>query len=262
MVKASAVRIGQVNVPKAADILASQLRTMIVEGVFPPGTQLPSERVLMEESGLSRTSVRDALRTLEAEGLITTHLGRFGGSMVTRPQRNIVARQVELFVRTHGIQLSSLLECRVAIEPTLARLAARNHSASQLEEMTALHEKFVASVDEIRAYKAINHDWHLSVCRASGNEALIALMEAISIPVREAMDYQHVTTAELRRLVVKAHASILDAIRNRAEDQAERRMLRHVTGYRDIAIGEERDFWKAQAAGQKAARIPSDRPAG
>ncbi|WP_232419292.1 FCD domain-containing protein [Paracoccus sp. N5] len=262
MVKAAATRIGRVNVPRAADILASQLRTMIVQGIFPAGTQLPTERVLVEKSGLSRTSVRDALRILEAEGLIRTRAGRFDGSTVTRPQRNIVARQVELFVRTHGIQLSSLLECRVALEPTLARLAARNHTAGQLEEMTALHEKFVASVDDVRAYKAINLDWHLSVCRASGNEALIALMEAISTPVREAMDYQHVTTAELRRVVVKAHASILDAIRNRAEDQAERRMLRHVAGYRDIAIGEELDFQKARAAGQKAARVPSDRPAG
>ena len=228
-------KISPIVVPKASDILASQLRQMIVQGRLAPGSFLPTERALVTESGLSRTSVRDALRVLESEGLISTKVGRSGGSVVTLPGREAVARSVELFVRTHGIRLESLLECRVAVEPTLARLAARNRTDDQLAEMTALHEQFVASVDDVVRYKALNLDWHLSVARASGNEPLIALMEAIAMPIRDAMDYREVTTPELRAMAVKAHTVILQAIRDRDEDAAFKRMDRHVSGYRDIA---------------------------
>lgn len=231
----STAQITQIVVPKASDILASQLRQLIVQGKFTPGTFLPTERELVVESALSRTSVRDALRVLESEGLITTKVGRSGGSMVTLPGRAAVARSVELFVRTHGIRLESLLECRVAVEPTLARLAARNRTRAELDEITEIHEQFVASVDVVPNYKSINLDWHLAIARASGNEPLVALMEAVSMPIRDAMDYQHVTTPELRAGAVKAHTVILKAIREQDEDAAFKRMERHVSAYRDIA---------------------------
>lgn len=227
-----------ISVPKAADILAAQLRRMIVDGVMPPGTYLPNERKLVAESGLSRTSVRDALRTLEAEGLISTRVGRSGGSMVTRPQRDMLARSLELFVRTHEIRLEPLLECRVAIEPTLARLAARERTPAQLAEMEALHVRFAGSGEDVREYKSVNLEWHLAIARASGNEALIALMEAVAQPVRDAMDYANVTTPERRAVAIRAHGTILEAIREQDGAKAERRMLRHVIAYRDIAIDE------------------------
>ena len=229
-------KIAPITVPKAADILANQLRDMIVSGNLSPGTYLPTERQLVSESGLSRTSVRDALRVLESEGLITTKVGRSGGSVVTLPGREAVARSVEMFVRTHGIRLESLLECRVAVEPTLAGLAARNRTPEQLAEIEALHEEFCDAVDDVPRYKAVNLDWHLAVARASGNEPLMALMEAIARPVRDAMDYQHVTTPELRRTAVAAHTKILEAIRNQDQAAAFRRMNAHVAGYRDIAV--------------------------
>ena len=227
--------IRPVVVPKAADVLAERLRTLIVQGHFSPGDMLPTERDLVVEAGLSRTSVRDALRVLESEGLITTKAGRAGGSIVTLPGRDSVARSVEQFVRAHGIRLASLLECRVAVEPTMARLAATNRTEDQLEEMTEIHQRFVASVDDVADYKRINIDWHLAVARASGNEPLTALMEAIATPIRDAQEYQHVTTADLRATAVKAHTVILKAIADQDGGAAFRRMERHVSGYRDVA---------------------------
>ena len=227
--------IAPVVIPKAADVLAARLRDLIVQGHFAPGDFLPTERELVAEAALSRTSVRDALRILETDGLITTKVGRAGGSMVTLPGRASVARSVELFVRTHGIQLEALLECRVAVEPTLARLAARRRTAAQLAEMSAIHEAFVASLDDVPLYKKINLDWHLAIARASGNQPLTAMLEAIAMPIRDAMDYQHVTTPDLRAIAVKAHTVILKAIAEQDEEAAFKRMDRHVSAYRDIA---------------------------
>jgi DNA-binding FadR family transcriptional regulator len=228
-----------VVVPKGSEVLASRLRELIIQGRIPPGAFLPSERELVAESGLSRTSVRDALRVLETDGLISTKVGRAGGSMVTLPGRASVARSVEVFVRTHGIRLESLLECRVAVEPTLARLAAKHRTPTQLDEMTKIHETFVASVDDVPRYKNINLDWHLAVARASANEPLTALMEAVSMPIRDAMDYRHVTTSELRQAAVRAHTVILKAIADQDGEAAFKRMDRHVSAYRDIATRPE-----------------------
>lgn len=233
--RSTAALITPVIVPKASDVLAARLRDLIVKGHFVPGKYLPTERELVAESGLSRTSVRDALRVLESEGLITTKVGRMGGSLVTLPGRESVARSVELFVRTHGIRLESLLECRVAVEPMLARLAARHRSAEQLQEIEAIHARFLQSLDDVPLYKSLNLEWHLAIARASGNEPLTALMEAISTPVRDAMDYQHVTTPELRAGAVKAHTVILKAIGEQDEESAFKRMERHVSAYRDVA---------------------------
>lgn len=235
----AATHIAPIVVPKASDILANQLRTMIVEGELRPGSLLPTERDLVTESGLSRSSVRDALRVLESEGFIMTKVGRSGGSMVTLPGRDVVARSVELFVRTHGIRLDSLLECRVAVEPTLARLAARHRTEAELATITELHRQFENSVDDVRQYKRINLEWHLAIARSSGNEPLIALMEAITMPIRDAMDYQHVTTPEMRVKAVRAHTVILEAIRDQDEETAARRMERHVSAYRDVATDEQ-----------------------
>jgi GntR family transcriptional repressor for pyruvate dehydrogenase complex len=188
---------------------------------------------------LSRTSVRDALRVLESEGLIAIKAGRSGGSMVTLPGRESVARSVELFVRTHGVRLASLLECRVAVEPTLARLAAQRRTAEQLDEIAAIHEQFIDSVHDVPRYKRLNLDWHLAIARASGNEPLTALMEAVAAPIRDAMDYQHVTTMDLRQGAVKAHTVILKAIADRDDDAAFKRMERHVSAYRDVATRPE-----------------------
>ena len=230
------IRVLPVVVPKAADILADQLREMIVSGRLAPGSFLPTERQLVTDSGLSRTSVRDALRVLESEGLITTKVGRSGGSMITLPGREAVARAVELFVRTHGIRLESLLDCRVAVEPTLAALAARHRTAEQLKGIEEIHAEFVDSVENVQAYKAINLDWHLAVARASQNEPLTALIEAVSRPVRDAMDYQDVTTIELRHSAIAAHGKIMEALRAQDSESAMRRMQRHVSGYRDVAM--------------------------
>lgn len=224
-----------INVPKASDILAGRLRDLILSGQIAPGESLPTERELVEESRLSRSSVREALRVLEVEGLIATRPGRSGGSTVQLPGRGSVARSMQLFVRSHSIRLGSLLECRLAVEPFLASLAARNHTERDLQELRDLHARFTASVDDVAMYKRVNLDWHLAIARASGNEVLIAFMEAIAQPIFDAAAYQEVTTPELRREAVAAHAAILAAVEKRNSERAFSRMQKHIGAYSEIA---------------------------
>lgn len=227
--------IAPISVPKASDILAEQLRDMILEGAIPSGGSLPPERELVTSSGLSRSSVRDALRVLEVEGLITTRPGRSGGSVVRLPGRDSVARPMELFVKSHEIHLQSLLDCRLAIEPFLAARAATNRTEDDLDEIRRLHEQFLATGENIADYKQLNLEWHLAVARASKNEILIALMEAISHPILDAAGYQQVTTEDIRREAKKAHSAILEAIEKQDAELARRRMEKHLGAYIDVA---------------------------
>jgi DNA-binding FadR family transcriptional regulator len=215
--------------------LASKLRDLILAGTIAPGESLPTERELVLDSGLSRSSVREALRVLEVEGLISTRPGRAGGSTVQLPGRGSVARSMQLFVRSHAIRLESLLECRLAVEPFLAGLTAERHTDRDLAELRDIHARFSRSVDDVATYKRVNLDWHLAIARASRNEVLAALMEAISQPIFDAAGYQQVTTPEIRREAVKAHAAILAAIEARDAKRAVARMERHLSAYAEIA---------------------------
>ena len=224
-----------VIVPKASDVLAARLRDLILNGALAPGDPLPAERDLVIESGLSRAPVREALRVLESEGLIATRPGRTGGSVVTLPGRASVARSVEQFVRTHGVRLESLLDCRLAVEPMLAKLAAANRTAAELDELERLHAAFVASVKNVAAYKRVNLEWHLAVARASRNEPLTAVMEAISTSIMDAAGYRHVTTPDIRRAAIKAHTAIMRAIREQDVKGAFTGMERHLSAYGEVA---------------------------
>lgn len=230
----SELPIYRVIVPKASGLLAKRLRDMILHGQFASGELLPPERDLVAESGLSRGSVREALKILETEGLVEIRSGRSGGARVTIPKRTTLARSTELFVRANAVPLESLLDCRIAVEPMLAKLAARNRTDAELEQLRDLHVQFEQSVDDVKLYRQVNLTWHLAVAAASRNEPLTALMEAISTPLLEATGYEVVTTPETRREAVKAHAAVIRAIERRDEDAAARAMEKHLSAYTSI----------------------------
>jgi len=93
------------EVPKASDVLANELRERILSGEYVEGTPLPPERELVVQTGMSRTTVREALRILEVQGLIRIKAGRAGGAFVRRPGEESVASSLELLIRGRQIRL-------------------------------------------------------------------------------------------------------------------------------------------------------------
>lgn len=225
--------IKPVNVPKAADVLAAILREKILGGELNEGADLPSERELGIQSGLSRASVREALRILEGEGLIATRVGRNGGSAVVRPSSAAIERSVGIFIRGQGIRLEEVLETRAAIEPPSARFAALHRTDADLEEIEKCHAKVEHSsmLGDIDAYVRANLDWHVQIVRASHNELMIAFITAVSHSVYLATDLAGFNSVTVRNAVIHAHRRVMDAIKARDGDAAARRMERHVGAY-------------------------------
>jgi DNA-binding FadR family transcriptional regulator len=219
-----------VFVPKASDVLADRLREMILSTGLAEGTPLPTERELVAQSGLSRTSVREALRVLETEGLVTTKAGRNGGTLVSRPGGESISRSLELFVRSHGVRFEALLEAREAIEPAAARLAALNRSDDDLAEMTRIHQAFEASSDA-EAHTRVNLEWHRAVMKASRNELMIAFFNAIADAVVDVSESHSLFSPDVHREVARVHGRVLAAIAAQDPEAAFRRMQGHVGTY-------------------------------
>ncbi|MBA2947869.1 FadR family transcriptional regulator [Streptomyces sp. PSKA28] len=219
------------SVPKASDVLAAEVRERILSGEFPEGMPLPPERQLVEQTGLSRATVREALRILEVERLLRIRPGRGGGAFVHRPDHQSLASTVQLVIRGQQIRLDALHETREAMEPACAALAAGRRTDHDLVEMDAAHTELVEAGEDIPQFLRANVRWHTAVARASGNELLIGFMSALSQSIYAATDIQQFMDAEIRAVTARAHASIAKAIRDGDPAAARRRMERHVCGF-------------------------------
>lgn len=231
--------IGTISLSRASSTLADRLRDLILTGVFQQGTMLPSEREIVTDSGLSRGSVREALRILETEGLVEMRTGRAGGALITTPTRASLAQTLEVFLRANEVKLKVLLDCRLAIEPMMARLTAEAHSAEDLARIQEAHEDFMKEAADPEKYRASNFRWHLSVAYASQNEPLIALMESVREPILHSQGYNRLSTPARSEQTIIAHSAVMDAIIARDGDRAARAMETHLGTFRGVIAGQE-----------------------
>jgi len=225
--------ISRIKIPKAADVLASHLREDIVDGRLANGEMLPTERELAESSGLSRSSVREALRLLEIEGLLVTKPGRNGGSMVCQPSRETIVKTVSLYISSRKTQMASLVEARMTIEPAAAMLAAKYRTNEDIEKIQSIQRTMEDNINDLGTFLRANIDWHMAVVHASHNDLLIAFMESIAGSVYAVTNVEQLNPLDVRKQVTKVHGRITDAIVGGDREAARRRMERHVGAYAD-----------------------------
>jgi GntR family transcriptional repressor for pyruvate dehydrogenase complex len=230
------LRLAPMEVPKAADVLANELRERILTGEFAEGAALPPERELVTQTGMSRATVREALRILQVQGLVRIKSGRSGGTFVQRPGRDAVAKSVSLLIRGQQFRLAALLETREAIEPFCAKLAARNRTDADLDCMDEANEALADEAGSLSRFLQANVDWHLAVALASHNELLAGLMTALSRAIYTSTENDRFVDAKVRRQTVRAHRSITKAIRAQDADAAVRRMEAHVYAYAQAVV--------------------------
>lgn len=234
----SVIQLPHMEVPKASDVLANALRERILSGEHPEGTPLPSERELVVQTRMSRTTVREALRILEVQGLIRIKVGRAGGAFVQRPGEESVASSLELLIRGRQIRLASVHETREAIEPSCARLAALHRTAEDLRSLEAANTS-LAAADDLDAFLRANVDWHVAVATAGRNEILTGVMMALSRAIYTTTNNEGFVNDEVRSITARAHRSVTRAIRERDAEAAVRRMTRHVHSYAAAALAVE-----------------------
>ncbi len=222
------VKLSPISVLKTSQVLAAELRRQILGMALPTGAPLPTERDLVTQTGLSRSSVREALRILEAENLVQTRPGRFGGTATNRPNDDSLGRSISLFVHGRGISLASLLQTREAIEPSLAALAAQSRSEAEMTLLNEATQRVEDAFDDVPLFLRENVNWHIAIASASHNELLRAFLTASSNLIYKATAIDNFSTEDVRRQVIQAHRRILEAIATKDADAARRRMARHL----------------------------------
>jgi DNA-binding FadR family transcriptional regulator len=236
---ASKPLLARVSVPKSYDVLAAKLRETILGGGVREGESLPSERELVSQTGLSRGSVREALRMLAVEGLVRPRHGRLGGNIVTLPGKESMAHFINQFVIGRKLSLRTLQETRETIEPTLARLAAERRSTADVARLRALNDDLAQAVSDRAQFAAVNIEWHNAVAMASRNDLLAAFMFSMSFGVAMSTMADEYDTMGVRKAAVSVHNRIADAIEAQQPDLAFRRMDKHVRATRAVTSARE-----------------------
>lgn len=216
---------------KKSGVLAEILREKILSEELREGDSLPSEKEMVESTGISRASVREAISLLEAEGLVRTRPGRNGGATVHKPDAQIMVRPIELLIRGRKLPFHSIIETREALEPAGAQLAALYRTDGDLEKLDALCELLESDIENVKSYLDVNMKWHMAVMQASHNELMIGFIHALSNIIYSATDIEEFNSLESRWAVARVHRKVVEAIRARDVDAARRRMERHVQAY-------------------------------
>jgi DNA-binding FadR family transcriptional regulator len=163
------------RVRKAYEQVADQIRELIVTGELSPGDRLPNEALLSRDFGVSRTTVREALRLLAAQGLLRTSKGAAGGSFVTLPTvdsiSSLVHANVNLLTEAQHVTLEELLEARELVEVPAARLAAARRGEEDLERLRATVPDDALRLGTTQEF-AYNSEFHSCVIAASRNTLL------------------------------------------------------------------------------------------
>ncbi|HEX3803763.1 MAG TPA: FCD domain-containing protein [Solirubrobacteraceae bacterium] len=223
----SRLRISPVR--KAYEQVADQLRAHILSGDLPPGHRLPSEEELKRQFGISRATVREALRALTAQGLVRTARGATGGSFVMRPTAELVLESfrvnVNLLVQAGEISLDGFLEVRGELEVLAVRLAAERRTEKHLDQLRAVVAG--AAVGSDAQPRFLHHDFHSLVCAASDNRLLAITTEPI-FSVLHSRIHRSQMPESFHRGVDHDHLAILEAIEAADPDAAAEAMVAHL----------------------------------
>ncbi len=221
--------------------VAEQLREAILSGALPPGSELPSERELTDRFGVARTTIREALRALQAQGLAVAERPT-APLRVVRAEALSAGPAADAFVhllRLGAVPLSDLVELRCALEGAAVAAAARRRGVS-LEAARAEVELMRGVGDDVQAFEEADVRFHLALVEASGNEALLLVMQAVRGPVGAHL------LASLRSLedpagtlekLTREHARIVEAIAARDGSLACDRIGAHIRGLYKRSLG-------------------------
>ncbi|MBU2670827.1 FCD domain-containing protein [Actinoplanes bogorensis] len=215
--------------PPAYQLLADELRADITSGRLQPGERLPPEPELCVKTGVSRSTVREALRLLASQHLIVTTRGVTGGSFVAHPDAEQLADTLTtgftLLTQSDGVGFADLLELRRALEVPASGLAALRRDDSHLIEMRGA--LFDPAVDEFETMMAAHAAFHMAVAKATQNP----LFELVVRPLYHAQFGEEVTDnlpPGYWRQIDADHRLILDCLVMRDAESATRAATQHI----------------------------------
>ena len=210
------------------DHAIDQIKRMIVSGELQPGERLPKEADLAAHLGLSRSSLREAVRALTLIRILDTRQG--DGTYVTSLQPEVLSEALSFLVDFHRDHtVLDLLEVRRLLEPGATAMAAQRIDEEQLDELERLLDQ-AGDCSTVEEFVTNDAAFHRTISAASGNVVLASLLDSLSGPTTRARVWRGVTQADAVQRSLTEHREIYSALRHHRPDVARAWATVHVAG--------------------------------
>ena len=243
MVTGSSAQVGTiVRAPKTGELIASNLRRQIVRGELRPGETLPAESQLMEQFGVSRPTLREAFRILEAETLISVRRGSRCGARVVAPDASVAARYVGLLLQMQGATINDVYEARMISEPPCARLLALNRTDEDIEKLTAVVNALNAEVAKRKPFIPDPYTWsnltyrfHELILEGCGNKTMAiqgaVLQDIVATHLRTKIAQRDDNDTDERfQRVIRSYMKLITLVKAGNAAAAEKHWRSHMEG--------------------------------
>lgn len=220
---------GGTRAARAYEQLAEGLRGRIASGELRVGDRLPAEAALAEESGVSRSTVREALRILQEAGLVRRASPRI--MVVADPADEPRFPDMQKALRRHNITFHDLHEAMMTLDPELARLAAVRADRDDIEALREALVRQEQNLDDLVAWSRLDLEFHTMLAEISRNPALIVAREPVTQLLLPAL-YRFMDTREMAEHATRYHRRIVEEIEIRDPDTAAAVMRRHINDWR------------------------------
>lgn len=211
--------------PRLHDQISEQINKLIAEGLLKPGDRLPPERDMAERFKVSRNSVRDALRTLEARGLVEIRQG--DGTYIRGATATELYQAMIDVLATQKETIREIMQVRQIIEPGVAYYAAQKVQASDLVKLEEILQQQEAKAALGDPGVEADSFFHFTLAQITGNGFLIRLLQLLNESMAETRELvlRYPNTQSATRV---GHRRILAALRERNPDEARQAMLAHI----------------------------------
>lgn len=225
----SASLFNPVNDRRISELIVDQVRGLIRQQQLNPGDRLPAERELCERFGVSRVTVREALRVLEANGLVEIRVGARGGAFVTTPTRERVGEGIADMLTLSAVTAAEVTEARLILELGMVPLVcerADDDDIAALLDICDRQEKALAGGD----YQLnLSAEFHSRLAECAHNAAVHMLIQSFRGPLLMSLERAQQSAPEMGPVGAKEHRRLVRAIERRDVDQATEIMRRHLT---------------------------------
>lgn len=215
--------------PRLAELVASRLRSEILSGRLQEGDSLPRQENLLTEFGVSLPSVREAMRILETEGLISVRRGNVGGAEVHLPTSERTAYMISLVLQARHTTLTDVGEALRQMEPTCAGMCASRADRAEaiVPTLTALADEQEQNMDDMVAFNRIARQFHESLVASCGNETILTVVGSLESiwSAHEVETYQHISAKrpsddKALRQGLRDHRALIAAVSSGAAERA------------------------------------------
>lgn len=213
---------------KMSTQIIHQFREAILRGDLQSGQALPPEKDLIVSLGVSKHTLREALRALEAMGLIAIKRGAKGGPVVQRVDMETTRNSISNFLCFKNVSVKDLADVRKVFEPYLARELAENLTEENKTKLLEVHERCLRIYDPMKHRGQTEEiNFHIFMARHTGNPIMVLILDLVNNLLADFK--KHLKPGpDFVQMVHRGHQEIVDAILARQPDKAEAAMRRHL----------------------------------